>query len=192
MANYYNMYNGNQPFNDTIHLNGPAPLDDREVFSSVEGLYFTHGEKNHPLVNRAYKGMQVVIFDGSASIFMILNDATPYSADNTTVNVTAQNYLDYWAILSGSEYKIVKADVANAGMILPKCEKVKAYDLPKGQTHNIFLLTKGGVYKTQLHAGLIPETEPEMRTIYVLYQKVLNELRNCQLKDEAERQKNKA
>ena len=117
MANYYNMYNGNQPFNDTIHLNGPAPLDDREVFSSVEGLYFTHGEKNHPLFNRAYKGMQVVIFDGSASIFMILNDATPYSANNTTVNVTAQNYLDYWAILSGSEYKIVKADVANAGMI---------------------------------------------------------------------------
>ena len=117
MANYYNMYNGNQPFNDTIHLNGPAPLDDREVFSSVEGLYFTHGEKNHPLFNRAYKGMQVVIFDGSASIFMILNDATPYSANNTTVNVTSQNYLDYWAILSGSEYKIVKADVANSGMI---------------------------------------------------------------------------
>lgn len=117
MANYYNMYNGNQPFNDTIHLNGPAPLDDREVFSSVDGVYFTHGDKNHPLFNRAYKGMQVVIFDGSASIFMILNDATPYSADNTTVNVTAQNYLDYWAILSGSEYKIVKADVANAGMI---------------------------------------------------------------------------
>ena len=116
MANYYNMYNGNQPFNDTIHLNGPAPLDDRDVFSSVDGLYFTHGDKNHPLFNRAYKGMQVVIFDGSASIFMILNDDTPYSANNTTVNVTAQNYLDYWAIFSGSEYKIVKADVANAGM----------------------------------------------------------------------------
>ena len=48
MANYYNMYNGNQPFNDSIHLNGPAPLDDREVFSSVDGLYFTHGDKNHP------------------------------------------------------------------------------------------------------------------------------------------------
>ena len=110
------MYNGNQPFNDTIHLNGPAPLDDRDVFSSVDGLYFTHGDKNHPLFNRAYKGMQVVIFDGSASIFMILNDDTPYSANNTTVNVTAQNYLDYWAIFSGSEYKIVKADVANAGM----------------------------------------------------------------------------
>ena len=116
MANYYNMYNGNQPFNDPIHLNGPAPLDDRDVFSSVDGLYFTHGDKNHPLFNRAYKGMQVVIFDGSASIFMILNDDTPYSANNTTVNVTAQNYLDYWAIFSGSEYKIVKADVANAGM----------------------------------------------------------------------------
>ena len=72
MANYYNMYNGNQPFNDTIHLNGPAPLDDREVFSSVDGVYFTHGDKNHPLFNRAYKGMQVVIFDGSLIMIFLL------------------------------------------------------------------------------------------------------------------------
>ncbi|MDD6098931.1 MAG: hypothetical protein ACI4J2_05220 [Ruminococcus sp.] len=114
------------------------------------------------------------------------------------INGAANLYFNNGGEYTGAAQKyknLVQAShalVANAGMILPKCEKVKAYDLPKGQTHNIFLLTKGGVYKTQLHAGLIPETEPEMRTIYVLYQKVLNELRNCQLKDEAERQKNKA
>ena len=77
--------------------------------------------------------------------------------------------------------------VANAGQLLPKCTKTKSYDLPKGRTNNIFLLTKGGVYKTELKSGLIPETEPELRTFYVLYQRVLSEIRSCQLKDEADR-----
>lgn len=75
--------------------------------------------------------------------------------------------------------------VANAGILLPKCEKTTRFDIPQGRTQNIFLLTKGGVYKTALQPGVIPETEPEMRSIYVLYQKVLNELRSCQLKDAA-------
>ena len=75
--------------------------------------------------------------------------------------------------------------VANAGQILPKAEKVKSYDLPTSRAHNMFLLTKGGIYKVVFNPGLIPENEPEKRTIYVLYQRVLNELRNCQLKDEA-------
>ena len=68
---------------------------------------------------------------------------------------------------------------------MPKCEKTKSYDLPKGRTNNIFLLTKNGVYKTQLAAGLIPEEEKELRSFYVLYQRVLTEIRNCQLKDDA-------
>lgn len=75
--------------------------------------------------------------------------------------------------------------VANAGILLPKCEKTTRFDLPQGRTQNIFLLTKGGVYKASLKPGVIPETEPEMRNIYVLYQRVLNELRSCQLKDAA-------
>ena len=79
--------------------------------------------------------------------------------------------------------------VANANILVPKCEKVKSYDIPRGRIHNIFLLTRSGIYKTELHPGVIPETEPEKRTFYVLYQRVLNELRNCQLKDDAERRK---
>jgi ATP adenylyltransferase/5',5'''-P-1,P-4-tetraphosphate phosphorylase II len=77
--------------------------------------------------------------------------------------------------------------VANAGNLLPKCKRTRSYDLPKDRTNYIFLLTKGGVYKTEIKAGLIPEEEQELRTFYVLYQRVLNEIRNCQLKDEAER-----
>ena len=80
--------------------------------------------------------------------------------------------------------------VANAGQIKSKCEKSTVFDLPTNRTSNIFLLTRGGVYKTTLKSGLIPESETELRSFYVLYQRVLNELRNCQLKDDAERRTN--
>lgn len=79
--------------------------------------------------------------------------------------------------------------VSSCNYLLPKCEKTTRFDIPRGRSHNLFLLTKNGVYKTEFAPGLIPETEPEKRTIYVLYQKVLGELRSCQLKDEAERRK---
>jgi len=79
--------------------------------------------------------------------------------------------------------------VANAGQLVPKGEKTTQFDLPLGRSNNVFLLTRGGVYKVVIKAGLIPETEPEMRSVYVLYQRVLNELRSCQLKDDAERRK---
>lgn len=75
--------------------------------------------------------------------------------------------------------------VANAGQLLPKAEKVRAYDLPTSRAHNMFILTKGGIYKVTFNPGLIPENEPEKRTVYVLYQRVLSELRSCQLKDQA-------
>jgi len=77
--------------------------------------------------------------------------------------------------------------VLNSNQLLKRCEKTKTYDLPKGRVHNVFLLTRSGIYKTEIKPGIIPETEPELRTFYVLYQRVLSELRNCQLKDEAEK-----
>lgn len=79
--------------------------------------------------------------------------------------------------------------VANAGILLPKSEKTTKFDIPKGKVHNFYLLTKGGTYKVEFQPGIIPTTEPEKRTIYVLYQRVLNELRSCQLKDVAEQRR---
>ena len=58
--------------------------------------------------------------------------------------------------------------VANANILVPKCEKVKSYDIPRGRIHNIFLLTRSGIYKTELHPGVIPETEPE-NFIYIFF-----------------------
>ena len=76
--------------------------------------------------------------------------------------------------------------VVNSAQIIPKAEKTKQYDLPKGRTQYVYLLTKNGTYKVEFQPGLIPETEPEKRSLYVLYQRVLAELRNCQLKDDME------
>lgn len=109
------------------------------------------------------------------------------------INGAANLYFNNGGEYAGAAQKyrnLVQAShalVANAGQLLPKCSKVKAYDLPTGRTHFIYLLTKSGIYKTEVKPGLIPEDQPELRTVYVLYQRVLNELRNCQLKDEAER-----
>ena len=77
--------------------------------------------------------------------------------------------------------------VLNSNQLLKRCTKTRTYDLPKGRIHNVFLLTRNGIYKTEIKPGIIPETEPELRTFYVLYQRVLSELRSCQLKDEAEK-----
>jgi ATP adenylyltransferase/5',5'''-P-1,P-4-tetraphosphate phosphorylase II len=81
--------------------------------------------------------------------------------------------------------------VANSSQLVKKAELTKQFDLPRGKTQFVYLLTKGGIYKAEFRPGVIPETEPEMRTVYVLYQRVLAELRNCQLKDEAEARKNR-
>lgn len=111
------------------------------------------------------------------------------------INGAANLYFNNGGEYSGAAQKyrnLVQAShalVANAGQLLPKCSKVKAYDLPTGRTHFIYLLTKSGIYKAEVRPGLIPEDQPELRTVYVLYQRVLNELRNCQLKDEAEKRK---
>ncbi|MCD7811433.1 MAG: hypothetical protein LUG91_06245 [Ruminococcus sp.] len=115
----------------------------------------------------------VCFVNGAANLYF--NNGTEYSG-------AAQRYRN----LVQASYALV----ANAGTVLKKGTKVKSYDLPTGRSHNIYLLTKGGIYRIVLRPGLIPESEPELRSFYVLYQRVLNEIRNCQLKDEAERRKN--
>jgi len=124
----------------------------------------------------------------------------PMAADVLTtmvcfINGAANLYFNNGGEYSGASQKyrnLVQAAhnlVANAGQLVPKAVKTTKYDLPTGRTNYIFLLTRGGVYKAEIQAGLIPESEPEKRNIYVLYQRVLNELRNCQLKDDAEKRR---
>jgi hypothetical protein rflaF_07901 len=114
------------------------------------------------------------------------------------INGAANLYFNNGGEYTGAAQKyrnLVQAShslVVNAGQLLPKCEKTTKFDIPSNRTTNIFLLTKGGIYKTTIPAGRIPEEEIEKRTIYVLYQRVLDELRSCQLKDSAERRNSAA
>lgn len=111
------------------------------------------------------------------------------------INGAANLYFNHGGEYTGAAQKyrnLVQAShnlVAGCNHLLPKCQKTTKFDLPTGRTQNVFLLTKSGVYKTEFAPGVIPEDEVEKRTIYVLYQKVMAELRNCQLKDEADRRK---
>jgi hypothetical protein len=124
----------------------------------------------------------------------------PLAADVLTtmvcfINGAANLYFNNGGEYTGASQKyrnLVQAAhnlVANAGQLIPNAEKVNQFDLPIGRTNNVFLLTKNAVYKVAIPAGIIPEDEPEKRNVYVLYQRVLNELRSCQLKDDAERRK---
>ena len=75
--------------------------------------------------------------------------------------------------------------VLSANELKPLCEKVKSFDMPVGKTHYIHLLTKKGVYKTTIEPSKIAELEMPKRIVFSLYQQVLSEIRNCQLKDQA-------
>lgn len=82
-------------FQDGIYVNGETPLDDRLVLNSVSDLYITAGKKDCVLYQRAYKGMQITIFDNGEPKEFILKDITPYQKANA-VTVNASNYNTYW------------------------------------------------------------------------------------------------
>ena len=97
---------------------------------------------------------------------------------------------------SGSEYsgastryrnlvQVTRALVANATALTKQCDRVKAFDLPMERSHFVHLITKRGVYKTVLDPMKIGEATAEMRGVYSLYMRVMEELRSCQLKDQA-------
>ncbi len=95
-------YNGKQVINNTLKLNGHAPIDQRTVIDNVADVYISVSNQSAcSLFKNAYKGMVVSTFDadGNVVILSLKNDA-PYRVDNTTLSVTADNYLDYWTEIS--------------------------------------------------------------------------------------------
>ena len=111
------------------------------------------------------------------------------------INGAANLYFNNGGEYTGASQKYrnlvqaANALVVNSKQVLPKAERTTQFDLPRGRTQYVYLLTKSGTYKVEYQPGVIPESEPEKRTVYVLYQRVLSELRNCQLKDDMEARK---
>ena len=95
-------YKGKQVINNTLKLNGHSPVDQRTVIDSVDDVFISlTNQADCPLFKNAYKGMVVSTFDGDGNVVLLsLKNDAPYRVDNSTEEVTADNYLSYWTEIS--------------------------------------------------------------------------------------------
>lgn len=95
------VYTGRQTVNNTFRLDGHSPLDSRTVLNRISDVYINHGNKNAcALYLNAYAGMLISAFDDDNNVILIaLKDHTPYTKDNTTEDVTADNLETYWNVI---------------------------------------------------------------------------------------------
>lgn len=73
--------------------------------------------------------------------------------------------------------------VVNAGPLKSLAKRTSQYPLPIGSTHFVYLLTKRGVYKTEINPGRISAEEKEKRAVYYLYQQMMGALHVAQMRD---------
>lgn len=111
------------------------------------------------------------------------------------INGAANLYFNHGGTYTGASLRypsVVQASrllVTNAARILGECEKTTTFALPTAQPHNIFLLTRSGVYEKQVMPTEIKSESADMQAVYFLYQQVMRELHSAQLKDRAAAQK---
>ncbi|MCR5304930.1 MAG: hypothetical protein K6E36_00295 [Oscillospiraceae bacterium] len=74
--------------------------------------------------------------------------------------------------------------VVNAANYLESAERADTLELPNGRIHFAYILTTGGTYRLTLNPYDPARSERE-RLFTALYQRVMNELRNAQMKDKA-------
>ena len=95
------IYTNKTKMNNGLHLVGQGPVDDRTVFNLQSDLYINSAfAQQHPLYNRAYKGLPVIVFDPESdgkAIQLVLSDPTPYTP-GSSVSINADNFEDYWTI----------------------------------------------------------------------------------------------
>lgn len=77
--------------------------------------------------------------------------------------------------------------IASAGQALPVCERTSVFDIPMdSSTHFVHLMTRKGVYKTKIVQSELNDSEEGKMKMFLLslYQNVMNEVRNAQIKDQ--------
>ncbi len=75
--------------------------------------------------------------------------------------------------------------IKNASDLLEGCEKTTKFDMPTAGKNFVYLITKGGVYKTVIIPNAIPTEAENKKKLHYYYQRVMAELRTAQLKDQA-------
>ncbi len=74
--------------------------------------------------------------------------------------------------------------VNNAANYLEDAKRADSFAMPAGRNHFVYILTTKGVYKLEMLATSA-NTDPKQRLLMNLYQRVMNELHQAQLKDKA-------
>ena len=76
------------------------------------------------------------------------------------------------------------------GQVLPACRRSSEFDLPIPNQHNLHILTRKGVYKTVIvPSDLEKDGNKLCKYAFFLYQNVMTQMNNAQLKERAARNK---
>jgi hypothetical protein len=81
----------------------------------------------------------------------------------------------------GQKYEAVRKEgidlLNNAARILHTLNPAVSFPLPNYQMHNVYLLTKDGIYTTTIDPKLINNEKDEIKFLFVLYQRLLSKIR---------------
>lgn len=107
------------------------------------------------------------------------------------VNGAANLYFSNGADYSGAAQRypgVVQAArlfVNNAARYVTPENKVNTFELPNSRNHYAYILTTKGIHRLEINPIRGQQT-PEERVFLTLYQRIMGELRNAQMKDVAE------
>ena len=118
------IYTNTTSLQNAFHIEFNKPLDDRMSHNSVESFLINKSNPTAcPLYKKAYVGMPVSVLnaDRTAALLYVCKDATPYIFQGAgkpgAADVTAETIGNYWTLMSGGEYKLVKLSTATDGML---------------------------------------------------------------------------
>ena len=118
------IYTNTTSLQNAFHIEFNKPLDDRMSHESVDSFLISKNNPTAcPLYKKAYVGMPVSVLneDRTTALLYVCKDATPYifqgDGKQGAADVTAETIGNYWTLMSGGEYKLVKLSTANDGML---------------------------------------------------------------------------
>ena len=168
------IYTNTTSLQNAFHIEFNKPLDDRMSHDSVDSFLISKNNPTAcPLYKKAYVGMPVSVLneDRTAALLYVCKDATPYIFQGDgkpgAADVTAETIGNYWTLMSGGEYKLVKLSTANDGMLATYKMQYKApgkdtfsdisgaasIDIPKD-----YLLKEVHLCKASYNGGVYTET----------------------------------
>ena len=171
------IYTNTTSLQNAFHIEFNKPLDDRMSHESVESFLISKNNPTAcPLYKKAYVGMPVSVLneDRTAALLYVCKDATPYIFQGDgkpgAADVTAETIGNYWTLMSGGEYKLVKLSTANDGMLATYKMQYKApgkdtfsdisgadsIDIPKD-----YLLKEVHLCKASYNSGVYTETSKQ-------------------------------